>query len=411
VVFSPRLPVIRFEAGRRNFAGDNAGQRGNQLYEGRGLPADKEKFFWVALNQVKGIGPVRFRSLINRFGDARSAWEAPESQLAETGIGEKVVNNLIQVRANVDVQSVFDKAQRKGVSILTWLDEGYPRRLAELDQAPPVLYVRGELVPEDEWAVAVVGTRRITHYGQQAAEQIGGFLARNHITVVSGMALGVDTAAHEAALQAGGRTIAVLGSGVDHLYPPQNRRLAEKIMAQGAVISDYPLGTIPEAANFPPRNRIISGLSLAVVVVEAGAKSGALITANFGAEQGRDVFAVPGNIFSAGSKGTNRLIAQGAHPLLNPEDLMDVLNLKLISEHQTAQRALPADATEAKLYELIGDDPIHVDQIRTLAGLPIEKVSATLALMELKGLIRQVGGMNYIAVREIQTVYGTDTQT
>jgi len=380
------------------------------LYESRGLPADEEKFFWVALNQVKGIGPVRFRALINRFGDARTAWEAPEGQLVKAGITKKVVNNLLQVRANVDVQAVFDQADREGVSILTWLDEGYPRRLAELEQAPPVLYVRGELIPDDEWAVAVVGTRRISSYGQQAAEQIGAFLARNNITVVSGMALGVDSVAHETALQAGGRTIAVLGSGVDQLYPPKNRPLAEKIMASGAVVSDYPLGTLPEAMNFPPRNRIISGLSLAVVVVEAGEKSGALITANFGAEQGREVFAVPGNIFSSGSKGANRLIAQGAHPLLNPEDLMDVLNLKLISEHQTASRVLPADATEAKLYELIGDDPIHVDQIRALAGMPIEKVSATLALMELKGLIRQVGGMNYIAVREIQAKYDADKE-
>lgn len=380
------------------------------MYDGRGLPVDEEKFFWVALNQVKGIGPVRFRALINRFGNARSAWEAPESQLSKTGIGEKVVNKLIQVRASVDVQAVFDQAEKEGVTILTWLDDEYPRRLAELEQAPPVLYARGELVPEDEWAVAVVGTRRITSYGRQAAEQIGAFLARNNITVVSGMALGVDTVAHEAALDAGGRTIAVLGSGVDQLYPPQNRKLAQKIMAQGAVLSDYPLGTMPEGLNFPPRNRIISGLSMAVVVVEAGQKSGALITANYGVEQGREVFAVPGNIFSAGSKGTNRLIAQGAHPLLNPEELMEVLNLKLISEHQTARRALPADATEAKLYDLIGEDPMHVDQIRALAGMPIEKVSATLALMELKGLVRQVGGMNYIAVRETQALYDTDAQ-
>jgi DNA processing protein len=231
-------------------------------------------------------------------------------------------------------------------------------------------------------------------------EDVASFLARNGVTVVSGMALGVDSIAHRAAVDAGGRTIAVLGSGVDTLYPPENRGLAKEIIGRGAVISDYPLGTPPEAGNFPPRNRIISGLSIAVVVVEAGVRSGALITANFAADQGREVFAVPGKIYAPQSKGPNRLIRQGAHPLLSPEDLLEALNLTMVTEHQAARVVLPEDATEAALYNVLNFEPMHVDEVGMRAGLPIEKVTAALALMELKGMVRQVGSMQYVAVRE-----------
>jgi DNA processing protein len=279
--------------------------------------------------------------------------------------------------------------------------------LKEIDQPPPVLYCLGEYLPEDEWAVAIVGTRRISPYGRQVTEEIASHLARNGVTVVSGLARGVDGVAHQAALNAGGRTLAVLGSGVDRVYPPEHRRLADQIIARGALLCDYPPGTPPEASNFPPRNRIISGLSLAVVVVEAGETSGALITAKFAAEQGREVFAVPGNILAPQSQGTNRLVQQGAHPLLHVKDLLEALELNAILEHKAARSVLPADAVEAQLLGVLGSEPVHVDDIRSKTGMPIEKVSATLALMELKGMVRQVGGMNYVSVREESAPYGT----
>ena len=200
----------------------------------------------------------------------------------------------------------------------------------------------------------------------------------------------------------------MLGSGIDRIYPPEHQRLAEQIIQQGALISDYPPGTPPDAANFPPRNRIISGLSRAVIVVEAGKNSGALITAAFAAEQGREVFAVPGNIYAPQSQGTNLLIQQGARPYLNAQDVLDILDLAQVVEHQTARSVLPADATEARLLGLLGNEPLHVDEIRAQADLPIDTVSATLVMMELKGMVRQVGGMQYVAVREVIESYQVD---
>jgi DNA processing protein len=215
----------------------------------------------------------------------------------------------------------------------------------------------------------------------------------------------VDAIAHQIALKSNGRTIAVLGTGVDKIYPPEHKALADQIIACGALISDYVPGTPPEASNFPPRNRIISALSLAVVVVEAGETSGALITAAFAAEQGREIFAVPGGIFAPQSKGANKLIQNGALPLLNVNDLMQALDINRIGEHKTARKILPTDETEARLLSVLSSEPMHVDEIRNQTELPIAKVSATLALMELKGMVRQLGGMNYVAVGEEQGSY------
>jgi DNA processing protein len=220
----------------------------------------------------------------------------------------------------------------------------------------------------------------------------------------------VDVIAHQTALKVGGRTMAILGSGVDRIYPPEHRALAEQMMERGAVISDYAVGTPPDASNFPPRNRIISGLSLAVVVVEAAETSGALITAEFAAEQGREVFAVPGSILAPQSKGTNRLIQKGAQPLLTPADLMQALDLTRMDSQKSARKVLPADETESRLLNVLGNEPLHVDEIRNRAELPIEKVSAALALMELKGMVRQVGGMNYVSVREERSDYSVRRQ-
>jgi len=370
-----------------------------------------DKKYWVGFNLIKGIGAVRMQSLVAYFGDLGSAWRASPVDLAGAGLGLKVIERVVQARENVDLDKVWAKIEKQGIKILTWQDEAYPQRLKEIDQPPPVLYVRGEYLPDDLFAVAIVGTRRVTPYGRQITEELASFLAANGLTVVSGLARGVDAIAHQAALKAGGRTMAVLGSGVDRIYPPEHRGLAEQMLERGAIISDYAPGTPPEASNFPPRNRIISGLSLAVVVVEAGETSGALITAEFAAEQGREVFAVPGSILAPQSKGTNKLIQQGALPLLSVNDLMQALDITRVGEQKAARKIMPADAVEAKLMTVLTNEPKQIDEIRNQADLPIEKVSAALVLMELKGLVRQVGGMNYVAVREVQSEYRVDRDT
>jgi len=364
-----------------------------------------EKRYWVGFNLVKGIGAVRLQGLRDHFGDLALAWQAPAEALQAAGLSTKLAERVIQVRSGVDLDNYLERVNKQGIEILTWDDVLYPPRLKEIDQPPPVLYFRGVLIPEDTWAVAVVGTRRVSAYGRQVAEDIGSFLAANGVTVVSGLARGVDAIAHQSALKAGGRTIAVLGCGVDRIYPPEHTQLAGRIMANGAILSDYAMGTPPDASNFPPRNRIISGLSMATVIVEAGETSGALITAQFAIDQGREVFAVPGNILAPQSKGTNKLIAQGAHPLLSVQDLLDILNLTRVTEQRQSRRVLPVDETESKLMSVLTQEPLHMDEIRIQTGLPIERVSATLVMMELKGLVRQVGGLNYVAVRDESAQY------
>jgi DNA processing protein len=367
-----------------------------------------DKKYWIGFNLIKGIGAVRMQGLVAYFGELELAWKAAPAELASAGLGLKVIERVVQARKEVDLEKVWEKIEKQGIKILTWQDEAYPQRLKEIDQPPPVLYIRGEYLPDDLFAVAIVGTRRVTPYGRQITEELASFLAANGLTVISGLARGVDAIAHQATLKAGGRTLGILGSGVDKIYPPEHRALAEQMMERGAIISDYAPGTPPEASNFPPRNRIISGLSLAVVVVEAGETSGALITAEFAAEQGREVFAVPGSILAPQSKGTNKLIQNGALPLLSVNDLMQALDITRVGEHKAIRKIMPSDAIEAKLLTVLTSEPLHVDEIRNQADLPIEKVSASLALMELKGMVRQVGGMNYVVVREVQSEYRTD---
>jgi DNA processing protein len=367
--------------------------------------------YWVALNRVKGIGAVRLRALLDHFGDARAAWEAQPGALAAAGLTPLLIDSLVDVRSNLDLARLAEDLEKHQIQVLTWQDEAYPRRLADIDQAPPVLYVRGELQPDDEWAVAVVGTRRISRYGRQVAEELGAFLAQQGITVVSGLARGVDGVTHQAALNAGGRTLAVMAHGLDTIYPNEHRGLAERIMQHGALISDYGVGVPPDSLNFPPRNRIISGLSIATVVVEAGQTSGALITADFAVEQGREVFMVPGNIYAPSSKGTNRYIQQGAQPLLTFDELLQVLDLTQITQQKSARVVLPENSTEALLFGLLGHEPLHINEIGALAEMPIHQVSSALALMELKGLVRQVGGMSYVAARELPAEYNVEAKT
>ncbi len=361
---------------------------------------ENRKLYWVGFNLVKGIGPARLRTLLDFFGDISSAWQASRRQLEAAGLQPKLIDAMEQTRQGEALDNTRRSIEANDIQVLTWEDEDYPRLLRDIDQSPPVVYIRGQILAQDFPAIAIVGTRRITQYGRQVARDLANELARRGLTVVSGLARGVDAVAHQAALEAGGRSLAVLGSGVDIFYPPENRRLAEQMMANGAILSDYPPGTKPEAVNFPPRNRIISGLSQAVVVVEAGEKSGALITAAFAADQGREVFAVPGYLYAPSSIGPNRLIQQGAHIFLGAQDLLETINYSGAMEYQKARTALPADATEATLFSLLGREPLHVDELRAQSGMAVETVSAALTMMELKGLVRQVGGMRYIAVFE-----------
>ncbi|MEE8162700.1 MAG: DNA-processing protein DprA [Anaerolineae bacterium] len=364
--------------------------------------------YWVGFNIVRGIGPMRFRALVDHFGDLEKAWHADARELKKAGLDRRALESLMTTRSTISLDGEMEKIERQGARVLTWDDPAYPPRLLNIYNPPPVLYVKGEILSEDQWAVAVVGTRRATVYGKEAARWIAGDLARNRVTIVSGLARGIDSEAHRAALDAGGRTIAVLGSGIDIIYPPESRRLAQAVVERGALVSEYAIGTPPEAGNFPPRNRIISGLSLGVVIVEAGERSGALITGDFALEQGREVFAVPGNIFRRKSMGTNKLIQQGAKPVLSVEDVLEELNLTMVSKQAEVRAVVPENETEATLLEYITAEPIHVDEIGEKSGLPIAQVSSTLALMELKGMVRQVGGMNYVLAREGRVEYVVD---
>lgn len=364
--------------------------------------------YWIGFNIVRGIGPAKFQALLDHFGDLRLAWEATPEALRAAGLDKRAVQNLVATRQKLDLDAQMARLEKAGVQVMTWESPEYPEHLRNIYGPPPVLYLRGAFTAADEWAVAVVGTRRATVYGKEAAKQIGSGLARAGVTVVSGLARGIDAVAHQAALDAGGRTVAVLGSGVDVVYPAENRRLMERIIAGGAVFSEYALGTPPEASNFPPRNRIISGLSLGVVIVEAGARSGALITADFAAEQGRDVFAVPGNMFNRGSLGCNRLIQQGAKLILDVEDILEELNLTMVAQQQELQAIVPENETESLVLSLLSTEPLHVDELVRQTDLSVPEVSSTLALMELKGMVRQVGGMNYVLARESRPAYVVD---
>jgi len=240
-----------------------------------------EKKYWIGFNLVRGIGSVRFQQIENYFGDLSVAWNAPGESFKQAGLPGRAVTNFLRLRKQIDLDQVYESILEKDIKVLTLLDDDYPRLLKEIDQSPPVIYVKGTLTPADEFAIAIVGTRRVSEYGQQITRDASIYLAGHGLTIVSGLARGVDGIAHRHTLEAGGRTIAVLGSGVDVIYPPEHRKLAEAISENGAVISDYPLGTQPEGVNFPPRNRSNSGVSLGTIVVEAGDKSGALITADF----------------------------------------------------------------------------------------------------------------------------------
>ena len=359
--------------------------------------------YWVAFSRVLGIGPVRFRQLLTHFhDDVAAAWKASSKELALAGLDQKVIDSFIKQRAACNPQKELERLERMRISVLTIKDRDYPTLLKDLPNSPPVLYVAGTLKKEeDQFALGVVGTRKVSTYGRQVTEQFARELAHGHVTVVSGLAHGIDTVAHTATLDAGGRTLAILASGLDIIYPPENLNLAKRIVesGQGALITEFPLGVKPDARNFPARNRIISGLSQGILVTEAPKQSGALITANFALEHGREVFAVPHNIYSSGGVGVNKLIQDGAHLVTSVNDILFSLNLFMIPQQIEIQEVLPENAEEQALLALLSHDPLHIDEIIRDAGLPTMTVTSVLLMMELKGMVKQIGGMQYVLGR------------
>lgn len=358
-----------------------------------------EARYWVGFSLIPGIGRIRLSLLEAYFGNLERAWHASAGELKATGLDARSTEAIVSLRNGISLEEEVNKLKRYGVAVITSGDAEYPRRLAEIYDYPPVLYVRGTLLPEDEWSLAVVGTRRASVYGRQVAEEIVADLARSKVTVVSGLAKGIDAIAHRAAMQADGRTIAVAGCGLDMVYPSDHVALARQIMEHGALVSEFPLGTRPKAEHFPQRNRIISGMSLGVLVIEAGEKSGALSTAHWAVEQNRDVFATPGSIFSPASKGTNRLIQEGAKLVNHAADILEELNLTM-GARQLEMTDLTAAAdttdTESQLLGYLSREAIHIDDVCRNSGLPIATVSSILAVLELKGLAKQVGSMSYV---------------
>lgn len=357
----------------------------------------EDRKYWLAFNRIPQVGRARFELLLQHFELLEQAWKAGPAELRAAGLDAKTIASIVEHRPAISPDAEIDRVQRQGIEALTWLDPRYPSRLKQMYDRPPVLYLRGALDPVDEWAVGVVGTRRATAYGRQATETIVGDLARQQITIVSGLARGIDTMAHQAALSASGRTIAVLPCPVDTIYPAQNARLADSICEHGALVSDYPLGMTIQREFFWRRNRIVAGLSLGVLVVEAGDRSGALVTARNALDENREVFAVPGSIFSSNSRGTNELIQQsGAKLVRDARDILTELNLTMVSEQVAVQQALPIDEIESALLRQLSEEPAHIDEIGRLAGLAPSAVSSALTMLELKGLVRQIGGLTYI---------------
>ena len=354
--------------------------------------------YWIAFSLVPGIGPQRLRRIADAFGDMAAAWRAPAGRLIDAGLEPRVAHAVVAARSTIDLDATLARMTRVGATAHTLADPTYPARLAEIYDAPPVLYTRGAFAPEDEWAVAVVGTRNVSSYGREVTHRLVADLVRHNVTIVSGLARGVDGLAHRAALDAGGRTIAVFACGVDVIYPSEHRRLAADIAESGALVSEYPVGAAPESGNFPARNRIISGLTLGTVVIEAGERSGALITAQRALEQNREVFAVPGGIFAPRSIGTNRLIRDsGAKLVQSAEDVLDELNLQRVPQQLEMRQLLPENETESRLLTLLSPEPQHIDALTRQSTLPTSEVSAALAIMELKGMARHVGGMQYVS--------------
>lgn len=365
-------------------------------------PDHSELALWLALTRIKGLGCISFKKLASHFADPTQSLSATAAELsAIDGIDRKAVDGLLAFTQWDEVEQEVQRAEEAGVKIIPFGSGIYPARLRSIADPPPCLYVKGEIRQEDDKAVAVIGTRSASNYGRRVTRDLCRGLASLGFTVISGMARGIDGVAHDEALNAGGRTIAVLGSGVDRAYPPEHRKLYHRISENGAVISELPLGAPPLAFNFPARNRLISGLSAGVVVVEATEKSGSLITAAIALEQGREVFAVPGEVGSSRSRGGHRLIRQGAKLVEDVDDILEEIAPQLVARDRqpAALRTLPVNAQpEAhKIFDLLQERSLHIDEVIEASGFSASRVSQILLELELQGFLKQLPGNRYSA--------------
>jgi DNA processing protein len=356
---------------------------------------------WLALFTVPNVGPIRFTSLVKHFGSPEAVLSAPEKELdVFPDVGPIIASNI---KTKVDwklAEKQLELMEKNQVQLLTFKDEAYPENLRLIYDPPPFLFIKGEIKEEDKNAIAIVGSRAASQYGKKIAEKIGRELAKRGITIISGLAWGIDSIGHLAALKENSRTIAVFGSGLDVIYPSENKKLAEKIIRNGAIISEFFLGTKPERPNFPRRNRLISGLSLGVIVIEAGPKSGALLTAQHALEQNREVFAVPGNIGAKTSEGTNKLIKEGAKLVTKVEDILEELKM-LATLQQKEKGRIEKDLcqlseAERNIYNLIADEPYHIDKIAQNTKVTTSQALSTLLSLELKGFIKQLSGKMFV---------------
>ena len=357
-----------------------------------------ERQYYNAFNLMPQIGPMRFRLLLSRFPSLRDAWEAGFDELKDAGLDDKLAKLIIEHRKRTDPDLEYEKLERENIRIITQHDDAFPRYLSEIASSPVMLYVRGGFVAE-EFCISIVGSRKISEYGKRTAEDFARGLSRGGATLVSGMAYGVDTIVHRECLKQGHRTIAVLGSGLDEksIYPASNRELGKEIENCGCILSEYPIGTPPLKQHFPARNRLVSGISRGVLVIEASLTSGSLITARFALEQNREVFAVPGSVYSKNSEGTNNLIKMGAKSACNISDILEEFNVELSPAAQEMKRILPDSPEEALVLEhLSSDEPLHVDKLALATGIKTAQLSSLLTLMEIKGMIKEVGGMRYV---------------
>ena len=377
---------------------------------------DPELKFWVATHRVSGIGPARFNQLLRHFGSVERAWSAPFSELVASGIGQENARSLMDLRNHTDPDHEMETLASLGLSAVRLHSDTYPYILSEIYDPPPVLYCKGSIRPADVNAVAVVGSRRCTAYGREMARRISSGLAQFGLTVYSGLARGIDGVAHRATLDAGGRTVAVVGGGLDSIYPAEHAALAEEIVQNGgAVISEYPVGVRPKPEHFPRRNRVISGLTVGVVVVEATRKSGAMLTVKWALEQDREVFAVPGSALSDNSEGPNWLIQQGAKLTTSHLDVLDELQIEVLqppgsgeeSKREPTQGKLGVDSLarknngtdiEFRVHRHLVDVgvPCHVDEVSRSLSIPVAEIASALTVLALEGRVTEVGPMTFV---------------
>lgn len=351
----------------------------------------------LALHSIDGLGPIRLKAVLDFFKDPKLAWEANINEFQKIGIPRNTLDLLVETRKKLEPVTYLKSIEEAGIKWMSLYDENYPKLLAQIYDPPVILYYKGTIQASDEKAIAVVGTRKMTGYGSVVTEQFTKDLVNAGLTIVSGLARGVDSQAHRITLKTGGRTLAILGGGLNYIFPPENTNLAEEIASGfGAVISEFPPDYPSLPGNFPSRNRIISGLSLAVLVTEAAQDSGSLITARQALEQGREVFAVPGPITSSLSKGPIDLIREGARPVSSAQEILDELGLDVVqSAKLKVQSETQLSEDEQKVLDCLGEESLHIDEVCRALNLPSSKVSANLLKMEITGLVRNLGGGVY----------------